>query len=103
MITEQGRRVAVSMRERLEAFSGGISELRRLTAELEGLLGLLSDEADAEWVEELRSQWWHLEYVLSIVVTQSRKDLTVDEIDEVKDAVAQLQQMLTEYVDIDSE
>ncbi|MGH9209955.1 MAG: hypothetical protein ACRD2C_04665 [Acidimicrobiales bacterium] len=86
-----------TIRERLDAYSGGLPGLRRLTSEVEGLLGLLSGEADDEWIQELQSQWWNFEFVLSMAEGQS--DLTVKQLEQVGDAVAQMKLMLAEYED----
>ncbi len=96
-LTEQGRRTVATIRERLDAYSGGLPGLRRLTSEVEGLLGLLSGEADDEWIQELQSQWWNFEFVLSMAEGQS--DLTVKQLEQVGDAVAQMKLMLAEYED----
>lgn len=96
MITDLGRRHAHRMRERVTAFEAADLPLHRLIADLEGLAGLLRDEADPDWVDELEEACNRLEFV-NAAALQEQRDLTPDEHEEVADALRELQALLKDY------
>lgn len=96
MISDLGERHVERMKERLDAFDSGNLSLRVLIADLESLLGLLHDEADSAWVSELEAECNRLEFAYAASLNEQR-DLSEQEIGEVREAIEQLRLMLTRY------
>lgn len=84
------------MRESLAAFSEGRVALPQLVSDVQSLINTLEPLADPEWVEEMRSHWWKLEFFYAISLDE-RRPLTNEESKEVADAVDVLQAMLVPY------
>ena len=82
MITESARPVLASMRTALKAFEAGpsVDPLDRLVGELSGSLDALVGQVDADWLEEMRSAWWPLEFVNASVLGEDRQTLKESEI-----------------------
>lgn len=86
------------MRKALEDFevTDEIHSLNRLTRHLSSLLDALVGEVDGQWLEELRSAWWGLEYVNAKVLDAGRP-LLAQEQRSVEQACDELRAMLVEY------
>ena len=82
MITESARDLIAEMRAVLEAFDAvsSVDPLDRLVASLSGSLDALVGQVDPDWLEELRSAWWPLEFVNASVLGDDRRTLTDAEI-----------------------
>lgn len=82
MITESARQVLAQMRVALEAFDAGprVDPLDRLVGALSGSLDALVGQVDSDWLEELRSAWWPLEFVNASVLGDDRQILKGAEI-----------------------
>lgn len=82
MITESVRQVLASMRAALEAFDAGpsVDPLDRLVGALSGSLDALVGQVEADWLEEMRSAWWPLEFVNASVLGDDRQILSESEI-----------------------
>lgn len=82
MITESARQVLASMRAALEAFEAGpsVDPLDRLVGMLSGSLDALVGQVDAQWLEEMRSAWWPLEFANASVLGDDRQTLKESEI-----------------------
>jgi len=74
MITNSARLVLAGMCRALESFQVGssVDPLDRVVGEFAGPLDALVGQMDGEWLEELRSAWWSLEYVNAIVLGGGR-------------------------------
>lgn len=95
MISELGQRHLARLRACLQAYEDGESNLPRLVNEVEGLIALLIDEADSEWLEELESEANRLEFINSsgpVGRTLGQEDAA-----EVLDAIAQLRLITEPY------
>lgn len=95
--TEQLRTLVDGMREAAGAYEAGRLPLDRLVWELKSRISALQGVAEQDWVEELRSRWWQLEYVNAFWIESGRTDLTEDERREVNEALDELRPMLIEY------
>lgn len=95
--TEQLRALLGGMREAADAYEAGHLSLDRLVWELKSRISALQGVADQEWVEELRSKWWQLEYVNPFWIESGRAELTEDERRQVSEALDELRPMLIEY------
>ncbi len=96
MISELGERHVERMTNHLDDFDRGNISLPSLIADLEGLLGLLLDEADPAWVGDLEAECNRLEFANAASLSEQR-DLSEEEVAEVRDAVQQLRLMLRRY------
>lgn len=99
-MTEHAARVPLlvqGMREAVLSYRDGRLPLDRLVWELKGRISALRDVADQEWVEELRSAWWQLEYVNAFWIESGRVELTDEERQQVSDGLDELLLMLVEY------
>lgn len=96
-ITEQVRTLVEGMRDAAGSYRDGRLPLDRLVWELKSRISVLQGVADQEWVEELRSAWWRLEYVNTFWIESGRAELTEDEQLEVGEALDELLPMLVEY------
>ena len=98
MITPTGQEVLASMRASLEAFEvlASVDLLDRLVARLSGLLDALVGQVDNDWLEELRSAWWPLEYVNANALGNDRTSLTDDERAHLVEARAEFLSLLKE-------
>jgi hypothetical protein len=99
-MTEMSDKVAVlvdGMREAADDYEAGRLPLDRLVWELKSRISALHGIADQEWVEELRSSWWDLEYVNAFWIESGRSDLTDEERRQVSEALDELRPMLVEY------
>lgn len=78
MITPAAQEILASMRAALDSFepSATIDPLDRLVSRLSSLLDGLVGQVDNEWLEELRSAWWPLEYVNATALGSDRSSLT---------------------------
>lgn len=85
------------MRAAADRYEEGGLPLERLVWELKSRIAALEGVADREWVEELRSAWWQLEYVNAFWIESGRPDLTDGERQEVSEAIAELRPMLAAY------
>jgi hypothetical protein len=92
-MTELGERLVAQLLSRLDDFDNGASGLPQLVGDVEGLLALLVDEADPEWIEELRAELNRLDYALATAIDGSR-EINDRESSEVSDAVLQLRLIL---------
>ena len=96
MISELSQRHVQRMREGLDEYDSGHFSLHQLIARLEALAGLLLEEADPEWVNDLEAESNRLELAHAAAVNEKR-DLSQSELHEVRDAIRQLRLMLTRY------
>ena len=82
MITESARQILASMRAALGNYEPGpsVDPLDRLVGSLSGSLDALVGQVDADWLEEMRSAWWPLEFVNASVLGDDRLTLQVSEI-----------------------
>lgn len=82
MITESARQVLASMRAALADYEPGpgVDPLDRLVGSLSGSLDALVGQVDADWLEEMRSAWWPLEFVNASVLGDDRQTLQEPEI-----------------------
>ncbi len=99
MITHDTRAVLEGMRGRLEAFSPdeSVAGLDALVSRLSCALDALVGRVDAEWLEELRSAWWPLEYINASVLGDGRFTLTPSEVESVARSKAEFLALLIEY------
>lgn len=95
--TEHVRLLTEGMREAADAFEEGRLPLDRLVWELKSRISALQGVADDEWVEELRSSWWQLEYVNAFWIESGRSNLTEDERRRITMALEELRPMLIDY------
>lgn len=81
MTTPTADQLLDAMRAALQAYEGpaGIDPLDRLVRRLSGLLDALVGRVNSEWLEELRSAWWPLEFINAAVLGDDRAALTDQE------------------------
>lgn len=96
MTSELGKRHIERMKEQLDLFEQGEVSLEQLIAQLESLLGLLLDEADPDWVGDLEAECNRLEFANAAAINDQRA-LSDEEVEDVSDAIRQMQLMLTSY------
>jgi hypothetical protein len=96
-VSEQLRSLVDGMRKAVGSYRAGALSLDRLVWELKSRIGALQPVADREWVEELRSAWWQLEYVNAFWIESGRSDLTDEERRNVDEALDAFVPMLDEY------
>lgn len=96
MTSELGERHIERMKEQINLFEHGDLSLPQLIAGLESLLGLILDEADPEWVAELEAECNRLE-IANAAAINDRRDLSAEEIGDIRDAIQQMRLMLTRY------
>lgn len=94
---EQVRALVEGMREAASSYRDGRLPLDRLVWELKSRIAALQSVADQQWVEELRSAWWQLEYVNAFWIESGRAELSEDERREVDEGLDELLPMLVEY------
>lgn len=90
--------ILAAMRASLDAFEApaGVDALDRLVGRLSGLLDALVGQVDNEWLEELRSAWWPLEYVNATALGNDRATLTDVERASLSDARDEFLNLLEE-------
>lgn len=96
MTSEFGERHIERMKEQIDLFEHGDLPLPQLIAGLESLLGLILDEADPEWVAELEAECNRLE-IANAAAINDRRDLSAEEIGDIRNAIQQMRLMLTRY------
>ena len=81
MTTPTADQLLDAMRASLLAYEGtaNIDPLDRLVGRLSGLLDALVGQVNSDWLEELRSAWWPLEYINAAVLGDDRVALTDQE------------------------
>lgn len=89
-------RLVALLRQSLAAYVEGAVGLPQLVSDVESLIDGLSEVADDDWVEELRSNWWHLEFAYAMSADEQRP-LSDEERAAVDEAVAALEAMLVAY------
>lgn len=94
--TERVRSLIEGMREAARSYREGCLPLDRLVWELKSRIGALPGVADPDWVEELRSAWWPLEYVNTVWIESGRSELSDDERRQVDQGLDELVTMLVE-------
>jgi hypothetical protein len=99
MIPEPARQVIVGMRSALEIFTAtpNVYSLNRLVGTLSGAIDALVGDVDPDWLEELRSAWWPLEFVNATVLSEERQTLRNSEIESVTTARDEFLALLVEY------
>lgn len=87
------------MRQQLQAYSPGaeVASLHGIVTRLSGALEALYGTVDDEWLAELRSAWWPLEYVNARVLGDERQLLTSSEVKEVVEYRDEFIALLTRY------
>lgn len=90
------QRLVQLVRESLAAYSDGRVTLAQLVSDVESVIGSLAEVAEAEWVEEVRSLWWQLEFAHAMSLDEQRP-LTEEEDSAVNAAVEALSAMLVAY------
>lgn len=93
---ERIERLAALLRQSLAAYVDGTVSLPRLVSDVESLISGFSEVADNDWVEELRSNWWHLEFAYAMSADEERP-LNDEERTAVDEAVKALDAMLVGY------
>lgn len=93
MVAELAQGIVVAM----DSFNRGDLALERLVWQLESRISAMEGTADREWIEELRSVWWQLEYVNALVLDAGRSALTEQERHSIDEAVSELRAMLAAY------
>lgn len=92
-------RSLILLRRMLVDFDAGQVGLQRLISDLEALIAVLeSEDADPEWIEELRSGWWRFEIVNATAIDDDR-ELTADEHHEVREASRELQRSVAPMIE----
>lgn len=88
-----------SMRDRLAAFTPGPDgrALDRLVGHLSGAIDGLVGLVDDQWLSELRSLWWPLEYVNANALGDDRDSLSEMEIESVDAGCSELAAFLEHY------
>jgi hypothetical protein len=99
MIETAAREVLEGVRATLEGYApeGDVAGLDRLVGRLSGSIDALVGKVDAEWLEELRSAWWPLEYVNASVLDADRLALTAAEVRSVSEARDEFLALLIAY------
>lgn len=95
--TEHVRLLVEGMREAADTFEDGGLTLDRLVWGLKSRISALQNLAEHEWVEELRSSWWQLEYVNAFWIESGRSELSEDERQQIAMALEELRPLLVEY------
>jgi hypothetical protein len=96
-MNESVEQILLGMRTALSSFSPApqVDPLDRLVGRLAGSLDALVGQADSEWIEELRSAWWQLEFINASVLGDDRLLLTVDEVRQVSESRDEFVALLT--------
>jgi hypothetical protein len=68
-----------------------------LVSRLSGLIDALVGEAQQDWIEELQSAWWPLEYVNAAALDAGRRELSEREIRAISEARDEFLLVLAEY------
>ncbi|MGI8663235.1 MAG: hypothetical protein ACR2LQ_08500 [Acidimicrobiales bacterium] len=89
--------LAEGMVAAMDSFDSGDLPLERLVWQLESRISAMEGTADGEWIEELRSGWWQLEYVNALVLDVGGRSLTEQERRSIDEAVSELRAMLAAY------
>lgn len=98
-VSEPGTRreqLVAMMRQALRAYSEERLPLPELVSDVESVIDALAEVADARWIEELRAQWWQLEFAHATSLDQQRP-LTKEEREAVDRAVETLAVMIVPY------
>jgi hypothetical protein len=85
------------IRASAQSFERSDIDLRRLVSDLESTIDALTDVADADWVEELRSMWWRLELINALAMDESRTNLSDEERGEIGAILDELRAALVAY------
>lgn len=96
MIGSLSERHIERMRELLDHFERRELSLHRLISGIEALLGLLLDETDPEWVDELQAECNRLESVNAAAITEQR-ELSEWDVAEIADAISDMRLILAKY------
>ncbi len=94
---DQVQSLVEGMRAVARSYRDGRLPLDRLVWELKSRISALQGVADPEWVEELRSAWWQLEYVNASWIESGRVELTDEEREQVAEGLDELLPMLVRY------
>lgn len=99
MTAESARDLLAHIRDILAQLAATleVNRFARLTSELSASIDNLTGDVNDEWLEELRSAWWNIEYINATALAQQRVELTQSEHQGVEEAVRIFQILLTEY------
>lgn len=78
-------------------YRDGRGDLAGLVSDVESLTTSLSEVADGEWIEDLRSAWWELELLLATSLDEERP-LTSPELHALNDALAAIELLLQQQL-----
>ncbi len=93
------RDVVRRMRAYLDQWSptAGVRDLSLLVSRLSGSIDALVGEVQEEWIEELRSAWWPLEYINAVALDGGRRHLTEQEMRALSEARDEFLAILAEH------
>jgi len=91
------RRGALQIQGVIADYENRVISFPRLVAAIESQINIMIGEADAQWLDELRSTWNRLEFLNALMLDEERPNLRADEEEEVSDALLEIRAMLTEY------
>ncbi|HWL38322.1 MAG TPA: hypothetical protein VNQ77_19195 [Frankiaceae bacterium] len=97
MTAEPSSALTDGMRDQIESYRAGGMSLNALAWELKSRIATLSQTADPEWVDELKSTWNQLEYINAIWIESGRESLTLSEQNDIDEILGEFCAMLTPY------
>jgi hypothetical protein len=99
MMNDVANRAILVMRDRLVAYkaSDDVDSLDQLVGQLSGGIDALVGHVHEEWLEDLRSAWWPLEYVNATALGSDRGHLTDGEVAAVSKARDEFIALLQRY------
>jgi len=99
MMDDLARRTISAMRSSLAAYAApvDVASLDLLVGQLSGAIDSLTGQVDDDWLNEIRSAWWPLEYVNASVLGDDRGQLTASEVEAVSAARDEFLALLAEY------
>lgn len=99
MMDDFARRTITAMRSSLAAYgaSADVMSLNLFIGQLSIDMDSLTGHVDEDWLNEMRSAWWPLEFVNAMVLDGDRRHLTASEVEAVATARDEFLALLTEY------
>lgn len=85
------------MGKSITRYREGRGDLAALVSDVESLINSLSEVADAEWVEDVRTVWWELEVPYAVSLDEERPP-TLQELDAVNNAVRSIELLMEQGV-----
>lgn len=96
MSSDYDIRQLVLMKDNISSFdvhSNNPSFLFELNSNLEGLISSL-EQTDPDWIEKFREQWWHLELTIALLKEETRKKLTIEDLDIIETTTKQMNDLI---------